>query len=165
MYNINYYLFNSSLIGLFRNEILSSFSDVDICLEIQELKKLIFILNKKKINYKTVRYDHSSKFYNKGGLRKIILQSKSVFRYYAPAILDIKIIYKKNQFIYQPIYKNKFLKYKSEDFAKKRKFIYGGIALNIPTNSEKVINMTYGKNWKLKKNIKNWQNTNYNNMF
>ena len=76
MYNINYYLINSSLIGLFRNEILSSFSDVDICLEIQELKKLIFILNKKKINYKTVRYDHSSKFYNKGGLRKIILQSK-----------------------------------------------------------------------------------------
>ena len=165
LYNINYSLINSSLIGLFRNEILSSFSDVDICLEIKEFKKLINILNKKKINYKTVKYDHSSKFYNKGDLRKIILKSKSVFKYYEPAILDIIIIYKKNQFIYQPIHKKKFLKYRSEDFAKKRKFIYGSIALNIPTNSERVLKMTYGKNWKLKKNSKYWQNTNYKNMF
>ena len=77
LYNINYYLINSSLIGLFRNEILSSFSDVDICLEKNELKKLINILNKKKINYKTVRFDHSSKFYKKGDLRKIILKAKA----------------------------------------------------------------------------------------
>ena len=37
--------------------------------------------------------------FEKGGLRKIILQSKSVFRYYEPAILDIKIIYKKSIYI------------------------------------------------------------------
>ena len=161
---IKFWLINSSLLAIFRNENLSSFSDVDILIRSNESSKLVKNIKKYFKSYKIIKYKFSSKFYKKGQIKKVILLNKGNYNLYEPAILDIKFLYKKNKNFYQPIFKKNFLKYSFKHFKDHKILKYSGIKLSIPFYSKKILSDTYGKFWKDKNKSKKWQFNDYKNI-
>ncbi len=143
---INYWIDRSSLLAIFRNQLLSELSDVDISIDIKDYEKISKILKelKKKINvrYKKINLKKKKikKFY--------ITSSKKNIKNQEPALID---------FIYRKINKKKIsslgiiLKDVPSRFLEERKkYIYKDVKFFIPKNTKMYLRFIYGPNWKKK---------------
>ena len=146
-YRVSYWLDRSSLLAIYRSQLLSELSDVDISIDIIDFGKLKKIL-KTKLPKKIIV--HNKKILiGKKKLEKFFLSSSlKSLKKNEPALID---------FIFRKIKNNKVyscgisLKNVPLKMIKQKKHIqYKNINITVPKNSKKYLKFIYGNNWKIK---------------
>ena len=146
--NIKYWLDRSSLLAIKRKQFLSELSDVDISVDINDYRKLQFII-KKICKKKNIYINKKNILLNKKRYNKYYLSSSNKdIQKNEPALID---------FIYRKFEKNFIhscginLKKVPLNLIYPCKIVnYKNIQIYIPAHSEKYLSYIYGKNWKIK---------------
>ena len=141
---INYWIDHSGLLSLKRKENLALLSDVDISVDIKDLKKILYILNKKN---KLFKLYYNKYLYNKKKKNsvKLYLLGKTNLNSLEPPTIDFVFQkFNKKNSINVNNKKSYSIKYwKSYEIIKYKK-----INFRIPCFSEKYLKEVYGSLWK-----------------
>ncbi len=149
--NINYILFGSSLLSVFRNKDLSTVSDIDFIVLESKLeliyKHLINIEELKEYNIHKVICEDDYILNKKGEIQAIAIQSKRNKEDDEPIIIEIERsdVYKGKTYI--AYMEGDYFCYEEELLQKTRFIDYDNLKIKIPYNAEFLLEKTYGKNW------------------
>lgn len=141
---IDYFLYGSGLLAIFRKEPLAKYSDVDLLIKGNKLNLFLKEINKVKFVKITKRFIYKNK--NKI-LVQVILESKKINQYEEPAILDIAGYFLKNGkiYIYTGGEKKKFLN--RINFTKYEHLKYKKKIIKVPFKVKRYLIKEFGKNW------------------
>jgi len=131
---INYFLYGSGLLAIFRKEPLAKYSDVDLLIEGNKLNLFLRELNKVKFVKITKRFIYKNK---KNILVQIILESKKINQYEEPAIIDIAGYFLKNEKIYIYLGGEKKKILERNNFTKKKNLKYKKKKIKVPIKIKK----------------------------
>ena len=142
--NINYWIDYSGLLSLKRKENLATLSDVDISVDINDLKKILSLLNIHNKLFKLYYSSNSQNIQKKKSI-KLYLLGKTNLNYLEPPAIDFVFqIFNKNNSVNVNTKKSYLIKYwKSYEIIKYKK-----INFRIPCFSEKYLKEVYGSLWK-----------------
>lgn len=142
-YGIKFSLIFGTLLGYVRhNGFIPWDDDMDVTVENKKFNKYYLLLNNDQ--FKIIKY--------KGFYKLFLRKNKSIGEYaWSWPFLDIFPYFQENNQILIPspsLQKNSAYEYKFNDFYPLKIRKYENIYLPVPNNSQQILNVNYGKNWK-----------------
>ena len=143
---IKYWVDNSGLLALMRKQNLAELSDVDISIDVKDIKKIIEIVKKNNNLFRVCSYT----FYNKILKKKypqLYIHGKTNLKLLEPPIIDFVL--------------KKFSKNSANNIVDKKSYLikywssfktikYKGLIFKIPNYTKEYLEGVYGKSWKKK---------------